>query len=98
MNYDPQPIDTSAIDLPEGVAALVEKLAENTHDVWAQQRRSQGWTYGPQREDAAKKHPGLVPYADLTEEEKEYDRNTAVQTLKLIIALGYRLQRTPKRK
>ncbi|MFO0905180.1 MAG: RyR domain-containing protein [Pirellulales bacterium] len=90
-NYVPRPLDTSHIRLPETLAGLLEKLAENTHDVWAAQRISDGWTYGPQRDDAAKKHPSLVPYHELSESEKAYDRNTAAETIKVLLALGFRI-------
>jgi hypothetical protein len=89
MTYDPKPLDTSKVALPESLNALLEELAENTHDVWAATRIRQGWTYGPERVDAAKKHPCLVPYDQLPESEKEYDRNTAAETLKAILKLGY---------
>ena len=91
--YTPSPADTSGVVLPEGLEALVESLAENVHEVWAKSRMDQGWTYGPERNDALKQHPGLVPYADLPEAEKDYDRNTALGTLKLIVGLGYRIER-----
>ena len=91
--YTPSPADTSDVVLPEGLDALVESLAENVHEVWAKSRMDQGWTYGPERNDALKQHPGLVPYADLPEAEKDYDRNTALGTLKLIVGLGYRIER-----
>lgn len=90
--YNPQPLDTSGVVLPEALLGLLEQLAENTHDVWAAQRVKDGWTYGPKRDDANKKHPCLVPYADLPESEKEYDRKTAGETLKAVIALGYRIE------
>ncbi len=91
MTYIPKPVDTTHVTLPADILALSEKLAENAHEVWAVQRISQGWTLGPKRDDDAKKHPGLVPYGDLSDGEKEYDRLTAMQTLKLIVALGYRI-------
>lgn len=91
MNYQPKPIDTSKVELPQELAELQERLAENAHDVWARQRMAEGWSYGPQRNDAARQHPDLVPYQDLPESEKEYDRNAAMETLKAIIALGYRI-------
>ena len=91
--YTPSPADTSGVVLPEGLEALVESLAETVHEVWAKSRMDQGWTYGPERNDALKQHPGLVPYADLPEAEKDYDRNTALGTLKLIVGLGYRIER-----
>ncbi|MEZ5940615.1 MAG: RyR domain-containing protein [Planctomycetaceae bacterium] len=87
--YTPHPLDTSDVVLPETLLDLLERLAENTHDVWAAQRISDGWTYGSKRDDANKKHPCLVPYADLPEAEKEYDRKTAGETLKAVLAMGY---------
>ena len=91
MDYTPRVIDTSAVELPPEIRELTEKLAENAHDHWALQRRAQGWTYGKARNDAEKKHPDLVPYDQLSEQEKEYDRKTAIESLKAIIALGYRI-------
>lgn len=90
--YQPKPVDTSTIELPNGIANLVEKLSENSHDVWAKQRMSEGWTYGPERDDATKKHPDLVPYNDLSETEKEYDRLLSIQTIRLILSLGYEIK------
>ena len=90
--YDPKPIDTSAIKLSDDLLELTEKLAENAHDNWAKRRMSEGWTWGRQRDDKNKNHPDLVPYGDLTESEKEYDRETAMETIKAIIALGYRIE------
>ena len=87
--YTPRPLGTSTVMLPEMLLGLLERLAENTHEVWAAQRMKDGWTYGPTRDDAHKKHPCLVPYKDLPESEKEYDRKTAAETLKAVIALGY---------
>ncbi len=91
--YRPTPIDTSGITLSDDLLGLRERLAENAHDVWASRRLSEGWTYGPTRDDAARKHPDLVPYARLPDTEKQYDRDTAMETLKAIIALGYRIER-----
>jgi len=94
--YEPRPIDTSAVTLPPDIEELTEKLAENAHEVWAVTRLGQGWTYGPQRDDARKEHPCLVPYKDLPEAEKVYDRKTALETLRLILALGYTISRPPR--
>jgi ryanodine receptor 2 len=91
--YRPRPIDTTEVALSPEILALTERLAENAHDVWAARRMAEGWTYGPQRDDAAKDHPDLVPYADLPESEKQYDRSTAMETLKAIVALGYHISR-----
>ena len=91
--YTPQPIETSGVTLPDDLLQLTELLAASTHDHWALQRMEDGWAHGPQRDDAAKLHPDLVPYADLAESEKEYDRRTAMETLKAIVALGYTIKR-----
>ena len=93
MVYRAQPIDSSDVELQADLLDLRERLAENTHDVWAARRLAEGWTYGPTRDDAAKKHPDLVPYADLSETEKQYDRDTAMETLKAIIAFGFRIEK-----
>lgn len=85
----PQPIDTTDVKLPEELEQLVEQMSKNVHEVWAETRILQGWTYGEQRNDELKTHPCLVPYEELPEEEKEYDRNTAIGTLKLIMKLGF---------
>jgi ryanodine receptor 2 len=92
-NYHPNPIDTSNIELGQDVLDLAELIAENTHDVWASGRISQGWTYGEKRDDIKKETPCLVPYADLPESEKEYDRSTALETLRLMIKLGYKISK-----
>jgi class 3 adenylate cyclase/tetratricopeptide (TPR) repeat protein len=89
MTYQPKPIDTSTITLAAGLRDLTEKLAEHAHDIWAKQRLTDGWTLGPKRDDALKQHPCLIPYAELPESEKRYDRNAALETLKAIVALGY---------
>lgn len=91
--YTPAPIDISRIELPEELAALAEQLAENVHDVWAIGRLSEGWTYGDQRDDSKKQTPCLVPYAELPEIEKAYDRNTALSTIKAILALGFKIEK-----
>lgn len=89
--YTPEPIDVSNVILPDELNVLVEKLAENVHDTWAKGRLNEGWSYGPVRDDVNKYHPCLVPYNELPESEKEYDRNTALATLKLIIISGYEI-------
>lgn len=91
MNYHPTPIDTSDIILPEELLALTEKIAENVHDVWAAGRIAEGWTFGEKKDTDKKTTPLLIPYSELPESEKEYDRNTALETVKLIIKMGYRI-------
>lgn len=89
--YVPQPIDTSDIELSNELNELLEQMAKNVHEVWAQSRMEQGWTYGEERNDVTKKHPCLIAYEDLPEVEKDYDRNTSLETLKLIYKLGFRI-------
>lgn len=91
--YIPQPIDTNDITLPVELEQLVEEMSKNVHEVWSETRISQGWTYGPERNDELKTHPCLVPYEELPEEEKKYDRNTCIGTLKLILKLGFKISK-----
>lgn len=89
--YIPNPVDTKSIQISDELKSLVEEMAKNVHEVWVQTRISQGWTYGEERNDAEKKHPCLVPYDELSEEEKTYDRNTSIETIKLILKLGFKI-------
>jgi ryanodine receptor 2 len=91
MTYRPQPIDTSKVVLPDSLMNLTEVLAANTHEQWAVQRIADGWSFGPTRDDARREHPCLVPYDQLPESEKKFDRITALETLKTIAAKGYRI-------
>lgn len=91
--YTPAPLDTRDIELPKELDELIEEMARNVHDVWAQGRMAEGWTWGEQRDDQRKTHPCLVPYEALPDAEREYDRQTAVQTLKLILKLGFKIHK-----
>lgn len=91
--YKPEPIDTSDVILPEDLAALTETMAENVHNVWASGRIAEGWTYGDVKDAENKKTPLLIPYAELPESEKDYDRNTATETLKMIMKAGYKIRK-----
>ena len=93
LDYTPEPMDLSSVDLPESLIQLSERIAENVHEVWAKARMDEGWTYGEKRDDIHKKHPCLVPYDELPEEEKEYDRNTGMNTIKMVKKLGFRIER-----
>lgn len=90
--YTPAPIDTANVVLTDQLTGLNERLAENIHELWARERIAQGWRYGPRRDDAKKEHPCLVPYDQLPDSEKEFDRGTAVGTLKTILKLGHRIE------
>lgn len=89
--YIPTPAETSDVRLPEELHPLIEDMARNVHEVWAKNRMNEGWTYGPERDDVNRKHPCLVPYEELPESEKEYDRATSQETLKLILKLGFEI-------
>ena len=93
LDYIPEPMDLSSVDLPESLIQLSERIAENVHEVWAKARMDEGWTYGGKRDDIHKKRPCLVPYDELPEEEKEYDRNTAMNTIKMVKKLGFRIEK-----
>ena len=92
--YEPKPIDLSGVELPQELIELTEKIAENVHENWSAGRIKDGWIYGAERNDEKKTTPCLVPYSQLTEEEKEFDRVTAFETLKLIVALGYKIEKS----
>ena len=91
--YIPSPIDLSKVELPNDISSLVELIAKNVHEVWADARVKEGWVYGEHKDSIKKTTPCLVPYEELPEEEKEYDRKTALETIKLIIKLGYKIEK-----
>jgi hypothetical protein len=93
LSYKPAPIDTSDVELGQDILDLTELLARNAHEVWAQARFTEGWRFGLQRDDEKKEHPCLVPYEELPESEREYDRKVAMETLKAIISLRYRIEK-----
>lgn len=89
--YHPTPVDTTQVELTSQVKDIIEQLAENVHDNWAAERIADGWTYGPQRNDELKQNPCLVPYDELEEEEKKYDRKVAEEVIKTLLAFGYKI-------
>lgn len=89
--YDPSPIGLDDVELSEDLSELQEAIAENAHEIWAKNRRDQGWSYGPERNDQKKETPDMVPYCNLPESEKLYDREMAMQTLKLVKKLGFEI-------
>ncbi|MBQ0153954.1 MAG: Ryanodine receptor Ryr [Bacteroidales bacterium] len=91
--FTPSPANTTNVKLPKELQPLVEIMAANVHNVWAQNRIQEGWTYGLIRDDYQKQTPCLVPYEQLPEYEKEYDRQTALETIKLLIKLGWKIEK-----
>jgi RyR domain len=94
LTYEPRPINTAHVTLTPEVLQLTERLAENAHDVWAAKRLAEGWSFGPKKDSDLKQTPLLVAYAELPESEKQYDRDLALTTLKAILALGYRIEKS----
>lgn len=92
INYEPKPIDLEDVQLPEGLNGLTEQIAEQVHEIWAASRIKEGWKYGPVKNSEKKETPLLVPYDELPESEKDYDRNTAIGTIKMILKLGYSIE------
>jgi ryanodine receptor 2 len=86
--YRPQALDTSGVNLDDG-RNVVESLARNAHEVWAQMRTQNGWTYGPERNDALKLHPCLVPFEELPESDRAFDRAMVAELLKAAILMGF---------
>lgn len=91
--YVPHPMDLKDVQLPDDILELGEIIAKNVHEVWAKARLEEGWTYGEEKDSVKKTTPCLVSYEELSEAEKDYDRNTAFETLKLIVKLGYRIEK-----
>ena len=92
-SYVPQPLDTSDVQLPAELEELTERMARNVHEVWAKNRMDQGWSYGAQRDDVKLHHPCLVAYDELTDVERQYDRDTSLETIKLILKLGFTIEK-----
>ena len=89
--YIPNPEDTSRITLSEEIEGLTEIIAKNTHENWSKNKLNDGWVYGDTIDEIKKTHPHLVEYEELDEEAKEYDRITAMEAIKLLIKMGYKI-------
>jgi hypothetical protein len=63
----------------------VELLAQLEHERWTAERIRSGWTYGSQRDDAAKRHPCVAPWDALTDQYREKDRQ-AVLAIPVMLA------------
>lgn len=91
--YSPVPIDTSKVEVPDDLMQLAEILSLNVHETWALERINQGWKYGIERNDLQKLHPCLVSYDELPESEKVFDRKTAMETIKVILSMGFEIKK-----
>lgn len=94
--YQPKPLDLSNVVIDDDLLPLIEEIAKNVHEVWAEQRLKEGWVYGKERNDKLKTTPCLVPYDELPEIEKEYDRRTAISSIKLAIKLGFKITKATR--
>lgn len=93
MDYSPDPIDVSGIELSPALQGDVELIARDVHEVWVQQRLRYGWGYGETLDTRRNIHPCLVAYDSLPEVEKDIDRATVTRTIKLLLHLGYRIEK-----
>jgi RyR domain len=91
--YRPSPIDTSTVQLTADHAELISQLTKNAHEIWAQKRIADGWSYGPSRDDTLKTHPCLVPFEVLPDSEKEYDRAMVDAVVRAAVSLGFRIEK-----
>jgi hypothetical protein len=87
--YTPTPMNTGDIAVPANLQPLVERIAGHVHDTWSRKRIAEGWSYGPRRDDKRKENPSLVPYKELSDSEKDYDRETVKETIRAALLLGY---------
>ena len=92
-SYPPNPINSDDVILHKEIEELVESLAEQVHENGSLERINDGWMYGSQRNDEKKTTPCLIPYNELPDSEKEYDRITAIQTLKFILKQGFKISK-----
>ncbi|XP_054103986.1 ryanodine receptor 2 isoform X22 [Callithrix jacchus] len=86
--FTPIPVDTSQIVLPPHLERIREKLAENIHELWVMNKIELGWQYGPVRDDNKRQHPCLVEFSKLPEQERNYNLQMSLETLKTLLALG----------
>lgn len=91
--YIPKPIPVDDVVLPEEIARLTEYIAENAHEEWAKQRFKEGWVFAPKTNKKLKMSFDLVPYCELLDSEKEYDRKMAMNTLRVLYKLGYKIEK-----
>ncbi len=91
--YKPNPEDTTNVKLPKEIEDLTEMIAKNTHENWAKGKMEEGWVLGDEIDETLLTHPCLVEYEELSEKDKEYDRVTAMESIKFLIKKGYKITR-----
>ena len=90
--YIPKPASMDDVSLPKEMEALTEYIAENSHEEWAKLRMKEGWTYAPKNDKKLKQSQDLIPYCELLDSEKDYDRKMAMHTLKVLYKMGFRFK------
>ena len=75
----------------DALEPAMETMAAAEHNGWMAHRARTGWSWGPERDDAAKRHPSMRPYADLPEREKEKDRNNIRHFPEFAARAGYHI-------
>ena len=93
MNYSPNPVDLTGIELSQELREDMEKVSKNIHETWGMERQKQGWSYGEVLDAEQKKHPCMIPYEKLPESEKDIDRATVEQTIKMLLFMGYTIEK-----
>ncbi|KAJ3590256.1 hypothetical protein NHX12_008210, partial [Muraenolepis orangiensis] len=91
-SYKPAPLDLNHVKLTPNQNQLVEKLAENGHNVWARDRVRQGWTYSIVQDILNKRNPRLVPYILLDEKTKKTNRDSVNNAVRTLIGYGYNIE------
>ena len=89
--YVPKPENTNDVFLSDEIIELTEIVAKNAHENWARKKIEDGWTYGEDLDIGMRTHPCLVEYESLSEVDKEYDRVTAMEAIRLLLKLGYKI-------
>ncbi|XDC62019.1 hypothetical protein R6Z07M_013201 [Ovis aries] len=90
--YKPAPLDLSHVRLTPAQTTLVDRLAENGHNVWARDRVAQGWSYSAVQDIPARRNPRLVPYRLLDEATKRSNRDSLCQAVRTLLGYGYNIE------
>ena len=77
----------------EDIKDILEEVAAEIHNVWMRERIRDGWTWSEASDSTKKTHSSLIPYSELPESEKNYDRRTALVTIKCLMDKGFTIQK-----